>query len=85
MATWTSGGSDNVSVEGEPVLQPVAEEASVEQTKPATANERPITPRKMIVRNKRERPKRERRTTYATRYRQQPLAVSLVSPTSIWY
>ena len=82
VATWRSGGSDNVSVEGERVLQPLAEEASVEQTKPATASERPITPRKKYTAR---RQKRERPTNYAARYRQRPLAVSLVSPTSIWY
>lgn len=84
VAPWASSS--------EPALQPPAEEASVEQANPATASERPINPRKKIVRKERERPtyaarrqKRERSTTYAARYHQRPFAVGLVSPTSIWY
>jgi hypothetical protein len=84
VAPWASSS--------EPALQPPAEAAIVEQANLATASERPINPRKKIVRKKRERPtyaarrqKRERPTTYAARYYQRPFAVGLVSPTSIWY
>jgi hypothetical protein len=65
--------------EGEPARQPPAQEAGLDEAKPAAATEHPVKPRKKIVQEKRERPasyvgryrqKRERPTSHVAGYRQ---------------
>lgn len=89
-----AGGASAPSLireEGEP-RQPLAQEAGVGEAKPA-ATERPVKPRKRIVRKERERPtsyaarsrpKGERSTRDAARYRQGPVYPT-VSQTASWY
>ena len=55
VALATSSGNPPSLIEGEPALQPPAEEAGTGEVNPAAASERPVKLRKKIIREKRER------------------------------
>ena len=90
-----SSGNAPSLIDGEPALQPPAQEAGADEANLAAATEGPVKLRKKIVRKKRERPtryaaryhkKRERPTRYAAgRYWQGPISIGLVTPTASWY
>ena len=94
-ALAASSGNAPSLIDGEPALQPPAQEAGADEANLAAATEGPVKLRKKIVRKKRERPtryaaryhkERERPTRYAAgRYLQGPISIGLVTPTASWY
>ena len=94
-ALAVSSSNPRSPIEGEPALQPPAQEAGADEANPAAATEGPVELSKKIVRKKRERPtryaaryhqKRERPTRYAAgRYLQGPISIGLVTPTASSY